>query len=1015
MANTVSILGYANTFGDWVVTTNYLAGENNNLAAKNYTKSTGTLIVSDPSNAFQANGPVNFYNTVSVTNPGSSVSIDNNLTVKYGQVYFSNTQIGLNNAGQMIVGGLLSVNGPGLGLAVLNNSQLNGYLRVTGNTVIANTLSVSGTTVISNTVSISLDTTVGGNVIAQNYVNVTKDVNAVNFNATNSFNGYNLAINGNGLITNNLNVYQQTNLSGNVFAGNNITTALTVTSNVINANTTINTPSLNVSVSGYISNLTSLLLNANTVYANTFNANTTINTPSLNVSTTGYVTNLTSSLLNVSGSLFANTFNANNTINTKILNVSGNTFTGNLNANGYTFLGGVLNAAGSAYVNSLSSNGAINGTNLTLSGTTLNATGVYGQFQSLYTSGSVTVNGNFVITGTTVYATNTFTLSANASSPISSYFNVYRPSAANASFRWNEPQQYFELNDVNNGNYYRILTDEYVSDTTYNYGSKNIATSNAVSYLQGVANTANTNINNVNLTLASNSATLQSNIDNANANARNSSYQTTGTLPAARLPASGVTAGYWGGATQIPVLNIDSTGRVISAANTAVSSTLATAGSSGTGSVSLISQSLTVTSSNTYITTVVNSGQTLTVTPQTSGATFGTYGSSTSIPVLTVDTFGRVTNITTTAISTSITLAGGSGSGSVAGGGTLTINGSTGLTTSVSGSTYTLTNSGVTSITGTTNQITASSSTGGVTLSLPQNINSGAAPTFAGTNFTSIPNGALTNSTISGISLGGSLNSLTFSNGGSGDASASTYNGSAAKTISYNSIGASPLAGSSSLTTTGTITSGIWSASFGAVSGANLTGLTAGNLTGTIPSGVLGNSTLYVGTTAIALNRASTSQTLTGVSIDGNAGGSAATFTSTSQNSQFNSIGVGTPASTTAGEIRATNNITAYYSSDKKFKENVVDIPNALDAVDAIGGKLFDWTDAYLEAHGGEDGYFNQKQDFGVIAQDVQSVFPRAVRTRPDGSLAVDYEKLVALSFAAIKELKAEIEELKKS
>jgi hypothetical protein len=47
--------------------------------------------------------------------------------------------------------------------------------------------------------------------------------------------------------------------------------------------------------------------------------------------------------------------------------------------------------------------------------------------------------------------------------------------------------------------------------------------------------------------------------------------------------------------------------------------------------------------------------------------------------------------------------------------------------------------------------------------------------------------------------------------------------------------------------------------------------LTAGNLSGTIPSGVLGNSTHYVGTTAIALNRGSASQTLTGVSIDGNA------------------------------------------------------------------------------------------------------------------------------------------------
>jgi len=130
-------------------------------------------------------------------------------------------------------------------------------------------------------------------------------------------------------------------------------------------------------------------------------------------------------------------------------------------------------------------------------------------------------------------------------------------------------------------------------------------------------------------------------------------------------------------------------------------------------------------------------------------------------------------------------------------------------------------------------------------------------------------------------------------------------------------------------------------------------------------------------------------------------------------NTQIYSLGVGTAASSANGEIRATNNITAYYSSDKKFKENVQDIPNALEKVDAIGGKLFDWTDEYIQEHGGEDGYFIQKSDFGVIAQDVQSVFPLATRTRTDGSLAVDYEKLCALAFAAIKELKSEVEILK--
>jgi hypothetical protein len=115
----------------------------------------------------------------------------------------------------------------------------------------------------------------------------------------------------------------------------------------------------------------------------------------------------------------------------------------------------------------------------------------------------------------------------------------------------------------------------------------------------------------------------------------------------------------------------------------------------------------------------------------------------------------------------------------------------------------------------------------------------------------------------------------------------------------------------------------------------------------------------------------------------------------------------------TSGEIRAAGNITGFYSSDAKFKENIQTIPNALAAVVAIGGRTFDWTDEYVQHHGGDDGYFVRKNDFGVIAQDVLKNFPLAVRTRPDGSLAVDYEKLCALAFAAIAELDQQVVELR--
>jgi hypothetical protein len=192
-------------------------------------------------------------------------------------------------------------------------------------------------------------------------------------------------------------------------------------------------------------------------------------------------------------------------------------------------------------------------------------------------------------------------------------------------------------------------------------------------------------------------------------------------------------------------------------------------------------------------------------------------------------------------------------------------------------------------------------------------------------------------------------------------------------------------------------------------SGANVTSLNAT----AVSSGTLANAR----TTAASANGAST---IVARDASGNfaAGTITATLTGTASvlvtgNSyQVGSFGVGTAASGTTGEIRATNNITAYYSSDIKFKENVRVIDGAVAKVSAIGGKYFDWTDAYVAEHGGEDGYFIQKADFGVIAQDVQAVFPQAVRSRPDGSLAVDYEKLSALAFAAIAELVKRVEVL---
>ena len=74
---------------------------------------------------------------------------------------------------------------------------------------------------------------------------------------------------------------------------------------------------------------------------------------------------------------------------------------------------------------------------------------------------------------------------------------------------------------------------------------------------------------------------------------------------------------------------------------------------------------------------------------------------------------------------------------------------------------------------------------------------------------------------------------------------------------------------------------GVFTATGFSGSGASLTSLSAGNLSGTIPSAVLGNSTVYIGTTAVALNRASASISLTGTNIDGSAGSATTATTAT--------------------------------------------------------------------------------------------------------------------------------------
>jgi len=99
-----------------------------------------------------------------------------------------------------------------------------------------------------------------------------------------------------------------------------------------------------------------------------------------------------------------------------------------------------------------------------------------------------------------------------------------------------------------------------------------------------------------------------------------------------------------------------------------------------------------------------------------------------------------------------------------------------------------------------------------------------------------------------------------------------------------------------------------------------------------------------------------------------------------------------------AGAATFNSNITAY--SDERLKTNIKTIDNALDKVSQMRGVTFD-----------RDGVANS----GVIAQEFEKIAPELVKTADDemGTKSVAYANTVGYLIEAIKELKAEVEELK--
>lgn len=225
-----------------------------------------------------------------------------------------------------------------------------------------------------------------------------------------------------------------------------------------------------------------------------------------------------------------------------------------------------------------------------------------------------------------------------------------------------------------------------------------------------------------------------------------------------------------------------------------------------------------------------------------------------------------------------------------------------------------------------------------------------------------------------------------------------TYRINNVSVLSQTALGAGVT--NSSLQSVGTLTTGVWNASVIGVQYGG-TGLSAVPSNGQIP---VGNGSGFA--------MANISGTANQVTVANGAGTitlSTPQSIAPTSNVQFAGLGVGTAGAT--GEIRCTGDVTSNFTSDVRLKENLATIPNALDRLNQISGYEFDWKQEHIDARGGEDGYFVTRHDVGLMAQQIQPVFPELVVTRQDGTLAVKYHLMIPVMLEAIKELGARLDQ----
>jgi hypothetical protein len=122
-----------------------------------------------------------------------------------------------------------------------------------------------------------------------------------------------------------------------------------------------------------------------------------------------------------------------------------------------------------------------------------------------------------------------------------------------------------------------------------------------------------------------------------------------------------------------------------------------------------------------------------------------------------------------------------------------------------------------------------------------------------------------------------------------------------------------------------------------------------------------------------------------------------------------NNLSVYASSGTTAegngqANFHVPGDVIAYYSSDSRLKTNKKPLENSLCKLSNINGYAFDWLPKATEYNS-----YNEGSDIGVMADEIEAMYPDLVETRANGYKAVKYEKLTAVLISAVNELTSKL------